>query len=243
MIVRWKSGLFCNLIGQLPFVAKFTFSFQSLISPTIILKGNKLSDMCRWTMANWWYCFKPFLGFGINIKYWHFFFFICIEVAQMFPLKIRTLQFCRELFGWQTPMFGGFGIALLRLMFIKYPLCIQQWQPKLIMWMLLLGTNAISLLHAHLLTSTMSISEATSMEYECVPPSENDKSEENLKITFMVFLRVMVMFGGCTIYVMAYWSVHASNLTVMKYLSNQAMKKRIKRNAMTLLGKFLNSLS
>ena len=138
--------------------------------------------------------------------------------------QIRAYQLCFEFFGWHYPFYGGFGIALLRLMFIKYPLSIHCWYPKLIMWMLVVGCNAMALLQTILWIS--SLDEASAILYECFTASENGKSVDEIIKTFMIFLVLSAMIGEFAIYVTALRLVHASDLSMINYLSNQAMKKR-----------------
>ena len=162
-------------------------------------------------------------------------------MLKCIPLAIRVFHISFEFFGWNYPFYGGFGIALLRLLFIKFPMTIHDLRPNFLMGLMVFSCNATCVLTTYLYISNLS--KQVALFAECLEPSQNSK-EARILITTVIFITAMlVVLSEFVIYVMACWSVYKSDLNMVNALSNQVIKKRIRRNAISLLGKLLNILS
>ena len=148
----------------------------------------------------------------------------------------RALYFGTAVFGAFHPHFGGFGIAVLRLVVIRHPRIAQTRGLKLLMWATVLMGNALTLI-CYILWVNFNMTESEAIFAECFEPSPNPNSS-SLGRNCTLVLIFSAVIGEIICYLWIAYLIHKQDRLMVRHLSREVITKRHRRNAIDLIGKF-----
>ena len=138
------------------------------------------------------------------------------------------------MFSMNQSIFGGLGISIMWLLYIKHPFNVQGFGTNLASWTIVFSSHAASVICTIQMMNVLSGS-ATSFS-ECLTPSTN-QDHHNLTIRSMVLaFKAAAVLGEFLIYAIIVRTMYQQDLSMTSHIPDQALKKRHRRNAMSLLG-------
>ena len=165
-----------------------------------------------------------------------------LEFSIEFFVKVHDFSPCRAFNGGSTifavfhPHFGGFGIAVLRLVVIRYPLIAQRRGLKFLMWAFVLMGNVLNIT-CYILWINFNMEESEAILAECFEPSPT-RNGYSIGRSCTLFLITFAMFGEMICYLWIGYQIHQQDKSMVHQLSREVITKRHKRNVIDLSGMF-----